>query len=320
MQLAILFWCYKDVRICRDRLEHLRRDNPSTPIYLLFGGEPDDAGEYEAALAELVDDFYVFRDPPPATASGELQAGFRHGVFWKYAHGDLLISAWYRDRGHALAWDSVVIVQWDMLIFGAVDELFDCLAPGEILFSGLRPVREVEERWIWTQHSRPEMRAEYEEFLGHVRERHGYDGDPLCCVAVVMCFPREFLERYHRIERPTLGFLEYRLPIYAQVFGTPIRWDHPFTPWWGAVEGYKLFSALRALPREVWVPTILLNLARTDGARIFHPYWRPRPRGPWGWTLALLDSVPRLLRAGWVGWRKRLRTRPDTGPREVGLG
>ena len=39
MQLAILFWCYKDVRICRDRLQHLRRDNPHSPIYLLFGGE-----------------------------------------------------------------------------------------------------------------------------------------------------------------------------------------------------------------------------------------------------------------------------------------
>jgi len=211
-----------------------------------------------------------------------------------------------------------VIVQWDMLLFGAVDELFEFLEPGEILFSGLRPVREVEERWLWTQHSRPEMRAEYEAFLQHVRERYGYDSDPLCCVAVVMCFPREFLEAYHRIERPTLGFLEYRLPIYAQVFGTPIRWEHPFKPWWGAVEGYRLFSTLRALPREVWVPAIVLNLLRPGGGRIFHPYWRPTPRGLWGWTVAFLDGFPRLLRAGLAGWAKRRGG--GAGPTEVGLG
>ena len=319
MQLAILFWCYKDLRICRDRLEHLRRDNPHSPIYLLFGGEPADAQAFEASLGELVDDFYAFTDDPPETASDGLQAGFRHGVFWKYAHGDLLISAWHRDRGRHLPWDTVVIVQWDMLLFGPVDQLFDFLEPGEILFSGLRPVREVEEQWIWTQHSRPAMRVEYESFLAHVAERYDYAAEPLCCVAVVMCFPRAFLERYHQIECPALGFLEYRLPIYAQVFNTPIRWEHPYKPWWGAVEGYKLFSSLRALPREVWVPTIVLNRALPSGARIFHPYWRPRPRGILGWTLALLDSIPRILHAAWIGWSKRRSAQPGEGPTEVGL-
>ena len=296
-RLAVLFWCYKDPVLSRDRLQLLRRHNPTAPIYVLFGGDPASAPSFQRAFAGLIDDFYVFDDPPPPGGPEHLLGEFREGVYWKYYYGDLLFAAWYRDRGRELAWDTVCVVQWDMLVYGPIEQVFGCLERDEVLFSGLRPIREVEDRWLWTAESRPIARRLYLEFLDHVRERHGLAEEPLCCVAIVLCLSRSFLDAFAGIERPELGFMEYRLPVYAQVFGIPIRREHPFRPWWGAVEPFSFTSALRARPCEVWAPAILANLLRSGGARVFHPYWRPAPQGALGWSWALLDSLPRLVHA-----------------------
>jgi hypothetical protein len=294
MKLAILFWCYKRIEVCEDRLRLLRDENPGTPVYCLFGGEENEIEAYRERLGPLVDDFYAFRGGPPAGSEAMLSR-FRGGVWWKYIYGDLLLGAWYRERGHQLEWDTVVVVQWDMLLYGPVEEAFACLDQGQILLSGLRPISEVKDDWGWTGAGEPAAQPMYEEFLAHVRERYGFDGDPMCCVAIVLALPREFLRGFSAIERPELGFLEYRLPIYAQAFGIPFCTEHPFRPWWGAVEKYHWAHTLRARPREIWAPTILWNLLREDGARVFHPYWAPAPRGVAGWTRTLLASLVRPL-------------------------
>lgn len=312
MKLAVLFWCYKEPELCLDRVLLLRRHDARTPIYVLFGGEPDAAPAFEALLAPHVQDFWVCREPPPAGAE-RYPALFRGGRTWKYVYGDVLLAAWQRERGHALAWDTLVVVQWDMLVFAPIPELFGFLREGEALFSGLRPLAEVEEAWIWTSRARPAQRRLYEDFVAHLRERYGYRDEPLACLAIVMALPRTFLERFAAFERLDLGFLEYRLPMVAQAFGVPLRREHPFRPWWGAVERYRLLAPLRALPREIWVPTIVWNLLRPGGARVFHPYWRKVPRGALGWGLALADSVPRLVRAALRGARLRLAARRGRG-------
>ena len=272
----------------------LRRDNPEAPIFCLFGGPEEEIEAYRRHLEPLVDDFFAFRGGPPE-GSQKLLDRFRGGVWWKYVYGDLLLAAWYRDRGHQLEWDTVVVVQWDMLVYGPIERTFSCLEPGQMLLSGLRPVREVQAGWGWTGSGDPAAQPMYQEFLDHMRDHYGFDQEPLCCVAIVLALPRDFLERFALIDRPELGFLEYRLPIYAQVFGTPFCTEHPFRPWWGAVEEYSRNHTLRARPREIWAPTILANLARRDGARVFHPYWERAPRGCWGWTKALAGSVVRPI-------------------------
>jgi len=293
MKRAILFWCYKNLPICIDRLRHLRSFNPDTKIFALFGGEPVEAAEWERGLARYIDDFYCFEGtPPPGYENTE---GYRGGVFWKYVHGDWMFASWYRDRGIHLDWDTFIVIQWDMLVFGPVDQVFACLEPDQCLFSGLRPVREVEQKWAWVAPSATNARATYLDFLDHVKQRYGFDGDPLCCLAIVVCLSRAYMEEFARIERPELGGLEYRLPIYAQAFGIPLCQDHPFKPWWAAVEPNHPGITLRARPVEIWIPTILANLRRRDGARVFHPYWRPVPRSWLAWTWAAIDSVPRVI-------------------------
>lgn len=60
MKLAILFWFYKELEVCKNRLEILRQHNPKTLIYGLHGGKPEEAGEFELMLAPYRNDFYVF--------------------------------------------------------------------------------------------------------------------------------------------------------------------------------------------------------------------------------------------------------------------
>ena len=295
MNLAILFWLYKEPELCRHRVQHLRRYNSQTPIYALFGGDSKDAPKYEAALRDYIDDFYVFDEPPPPGADGSISE-FRGGVHWKYLYGDLLISSWYKHRGKKFEWDTIVVVQWDMLLFGAISEVFSCLEKDQILLSGLRPIREVESNWAWVTPKNAAARARYLEFLEYVQTRYGYSADPLCCLSIITCYPRSFLNEFSQIERPELGFLEYKLPIYAQIFRTPICTNHPFKPWWAAVEPFESSSTLRARPVEIGLPTIVSNLMKTNGARVFHPYWHEIPTGPVQWSAALLK---------WYLWPQR---------------
>jgi hypothetical protein len=117
VELAILFWCYKEADLCANRLRLVRHYNPRTPVYVLFGGDPAQAPRFEAAFRTYFDDFYVFPD--------------ERSPEWKWQRGDMLISRWFRDRGKQLQWDSVAIIQWDMLVFAPVEQLFGHLTKEE---------------------------------------------------------------------------------------------------------------------------------------------------------------------------------------------
>jgi len=263
MRFAALFWFYREAALSANHLQVARVFNPHTAFYGLYGGPPAAAADFRAALGADLDDFHVFAD--------------ERDPRWKWRHGDQLIIDWYLRRGHALAWDTIVVVQWDTLVFAPFEHLFASLAEGEMLLLGLRALREVESDWWWTSPAMPDNRVEYLAFLAHLRERLGYRDEPHCCLFVAACIPRRFLEGYAGIEQPTLGFLEYKLPMYAQVFGVPIRAGRGIEPYWNAgpperrVQDY----ALNAVGREIAAEAMLRHLRDARGARLFHPVRRP---------------------------------------------
>jgi hypothetical protein len=124
-RLAILFWFYKELDLCAARVAELRALNPQTQIFGLFGGAMDAAAQARAQLGSLLDDLYVFSEDRDA--------------HWKWLNGDHVIAAWMRDRGEALDWDTLVLVQWDMLVAAPVGDLFGSLRKGEAVFSGFDP-------------------------------------------------------------------------------------------------------------------------------------------------------------------------------------
>jgi hypothetical protein len=290
VKLAILFWFYKEPEICLNRLELLRKHNPDTPIYGLYGGDIEAASRFQYLLAPYLNDFYVF------TANQD--------SYWKWIQGDLMITQWYRDRGKGLAWDTIVVIQWDMLVFGSIDQIFSMLKPDQLLLSGLRPIREVEADWGWVTPKIPDRRQRYLEFLEHVRKTYNYQSDPLGCLFIVVCFPRVFLDQYSNVEQPELGFIEYRIPIYAQIFGTSFCENHPFQAWWVDVDPIfwaknPIKQAMNSLSlrfnpiplnpakREISLIPIYRHLNTQTGARIFHPYEQQFPLKKQQWMGAL---------------------------------
>lgn len=166
------------------------------------------------------------------------------------------------------------------------------LPKDSILLSGLIPIKKIENRWTWTSTSiAPKIREQYLEFLNYVKEKYSYDREPLGCVFIVVCFPRSFLEKYSNVEQPELGFLEYRVPIYAQIFGTSFCVDHPFQiSWFDDSTTSKNGDTLNAKRFDISLITILKHLIDRNGARVFHPYRKvfPWKRSQWLWIFPIL--------------------------------
>ena len=275
LQLAILFWFYKDLPLCENRVRLLRRHNPDAKIFGLYGGDPADQEVFRRRLHGHLDDFYCFETPQSAE--------------WKWRNGDLLITEWYRQRGQSLDWDSVFIVQWDMLVMAAVDDLFPGLRQGSIVLSAVRPIQEAA-GWFWRDD--PTERSNYDRFLTHVRHRYDPVDDPLWCIFIIAVLSREFLHRYSQVSEPELGFLEYRLPTYAQIFGIDVVQAE------GVVvhaPGRSRSEVVLTVGDAIPLPNVARNLVTPSGARIFHPFRDPVPETFLGWVVAVLKK---LLRGG----------------------
>ena len=257
--LAILFWFYKEPGVCANRLKLLRRTNPGLKIYGLYGGPQKRAGLFRQKLGNHLDDFYA--------------SPFRSSD-WKWINGDLVLLDWYAKRGKRLAWDSVVVVQWDMLVFAPLARIFKGMKRGQIFLSGFRTISpKIERRWDWTRPQGTE-RGNYLRFLEHVRKHYGYRARARICLFILQVFPRVFFERYLKVGNRNVGMLEYKVPTYAEIFGVPVFRKDLGVAW---DEGRKN-RPLNAIPREISSAYIRAQLRKRGGWRIFHPYYR-------GWKL-----------------------------------
>jgi hypothetical protein len=277
-RVGILFWFYRDLPVCRNRLEILRRENPDVPVFGLYGGDLRNAGQFEHALRPLLDDFWAFDGPQTSK--------------WKWLHGDLMIAAWYEARGRALEWDHVFVAQWDLLLLQSLHELLPPLEPDQLLLSTVLPVAAVEPAWVW---SRGGHEPEYRRFVDEITSQFG-PVEPLSCVFVIACLPRVLLEAYARLEHPETGYIEYRLPTLASAIGLRFVDDDRFSAWRPADPRQAVATRRQRLlngsRRAVRLPTVLTELTRPDGARLFHPYHGLFP-----------VSVPWALRTpGWAGY------------------
>lgn len=261
-RLAVLFWFYDHLEVCLNRLQLLRGLNPDCKIYGLYGGPRENAETFGTQLTPHLDHFYVFPlDWSPAR---------------KWRDGDLLITRWFRDAGAELEWDTIIVAQWDTLILEPVEKLFHELQRDELYISSVQPIENVESRWTWTMPSNPTERRIYQAFLEHVRGLTREPPEILSSRFVVVCLPRSFLRQYATIEKPELGFLEYRVPTYARLFGTPMAdldfaAAHPELP--ETFRGKRRF--LLPVRSEIPLLEIYLERCRPNGAAIFHPYTRP---------------------------------------------
>jgi hypothetical protein len=259
-KLAALFWCYANLDICEERLKQLKINNNDIPIYVLYGGDPYNAPFYESRLSPYLDHFYVFNENVSSA--------------WKWQHGDYLIVKWFKDIGQQLDFDTLIIIQWDMLIFDSLSSLFGHLHIDEIILSGLRPLNDVKNHWGWT--STLTHKDDYAAFLKEIRCEHGFEENKLtCCLFIVVALPKTFINRYSNRELPLVGFLEYTIPTYANIWGYKFFLDHPYNPFWYCNPhiqyNKKNRFVLNAIGEQCKSWEIFKKLIVPKGLRVFHP-------------------------------------------------
>ncbi len=260
----MLFLFHKEFGICRANLKRLRKLNSDIKVYALYGGPISESDNARIAIQDIVDDFYVFepnRDP-----------------IWKWKHLDQMTAIWFKEKGQYLEWETLLVMHWDMLILAPLCELFAGLKPGEILLSGLRPLNTVSSWWPWVQPDNQDL----ESFKKLLNDKFSYKDKLLACLFIVVCYPRQFLEKYIEIGHPDIGFLEYKIPTLAHIFGIPFCHNHTFQPWWAANPVTKKAPMreriLNAVSQEVPRSVIMKELASRDGLKLFHPVFRNYPK------------------------------------------
>jgi len=285
MKPDVLFWFYKDFDTCRERLLRLRSLNEGVRIFALYGGSLLETDMARHAIEALVDDFYFYPHEKDSA--------------WKWRHGDQMIALWYRERGKNLQWDTIFVMQWDMLILDKLQKIFFDLKPGEMLLSGFRPLNSVSSWWSPANPTSQDLLS-FKELL---RDKFDYEGELFACLFIVVCLPRIFLEKYVAVGHPEIGFLEYKIPTMAHIFDIPVCNTHAFEPWWAAnpatQQAPRRQRILNAVAQEVPRSVILQELSDRDGQRLFHPVFKHFP--PWMENPShakLLSYVLQLTEAG----------------------
>lgn len=255
MELAILFWFYKEPQICKNRLELIKKYNPDVKIYGLYGGGIIEEKDFKQTLAACLDDFYASPITDPE---------------YKWINGDLMILEWYENHGKSLNWDSVVVVQWDMLIFDNIYAQFLNIEKDQLFLSGLKVLdRKTELSWDWTKPNTKEGNS-YLNYLQYIKDKYGYNEPPLCCLFILEVFPRLFFDKYLTVSDREIGMLEYKIPNYAKIFNTPFYEKDVGISW----ENDSKEKPLNAIPEEIEGDYITKELAKPKGWRIFHPYFK----------------------------------------------
>lgn len=250
--MAILFWFYKEPKICENRLKFLRKYNPETKIFGLYGGDQAEAKKYEKLLRKYLDNFYV---SPHKN---------RH---WKWVNGDLMILDWYKRRGKNLAWDSLAVVQWDMLILTNLKKYFNGIKKYQIFLSGLRLLtKEIEKKWMWTRKGN-KHRKNYLNFIDYIEKEYNFKRPAFCCLFIFQIFPKIFFEKYLKVKNKRVGMLEYKVPVYAKIFKTSFYRKNIGVGWLKNAGKYPL-NAVNKIREESYIRK---ELRKKNGWRIFHP-------------------------------------------------
>lgn len=249
MKRIIIYRFHKKPAICRNHLIFLKKLNPNTPIYGLYGGLKKDEQIFKKYLSPHLNGFYELGRKPKS---------------WKWMHGDLAVSQWFRDVGKKIDFDVLHVIEWDLLLFESIEKLFKPIPKNAIGLTALQPLKKIEHRWYWT--TREPYRTNWEEFLNYVKEKYNYEKEPFSSLGAAMTLPRSFLEKYSRMKIPAQVHDELRLPLFAQIMGYKLY----NTGFYKHQKNERRYFNL--LAQQIKIGTIKQELKKPRGRRVFHPY------------------------------------------------
>lgn len=253
MKRGVLFRFHKEFEVCRNRVEILRKLNPTMLIYPMYGGSKENLDPAKSFCREAgLEPFYEVKSDD---------------LIWKWKNGDLQIQQWFKAVGRNLTFDFLHLIEWDLSLLENLENLYGRFSEGVVL-TGLRPLKDVRDRWSWLVEE--PYRSEWFKLMDLVKEKYEYDQEPYACLFPGCSFSRRFLEKLQTIEIPELDNDEVRIPLWTQILGESLH-DTGFYPGWFSEKIYRYFNCRG---REIEETVIRQKLARIGGQRVFHPFYK----------------------------------------------
>jgi hypothetical protein len=253
MKRIILFRFHERAEVCRNRLDLLKRHNPDTAIYGLYGGGECSYPKVEHSLGPEFAHLCRLRG-----RSGK----------WHWLNGDLAVREWHQIVGREVEFDVLHVVQWDLLLLDALEKIYSGIPTSGIGLTGLVPIRSIDGVWFWTRESW--WVSHWKRLLVHSRQQYGYSAEPYASMGPGLCLPKAFLDAYASCEVPELCHDEVRLPLFAQNLGFNLYDANFCRAWFDARENIFFNCSDQEIDPEV----IRNELQDPQGRRAFHPYRR----------------------------------------------
>jgi hypothetical protein len=246
-----LYRYHNNLDFCVNRIEFFRFYNPGIPVYGLFGGDEIEYQIFENRLDHLLDGNFCIRG---------------QSTLWKWKNGDLAIRLWYKDYGCYLDFDSVIMLEWDLIFLDSVELVYSGVSENQVGMTGLIPLKEIEKIWYWTRNKI--QKQNWQDLLQYVMETYGYSQEPMAGLCPGLMLPRKFLDDYSSVEIPALCHDELRIPLFAQVLGYELV-DLGFYRKWFSKKESQYFNC-NDFP--ISLKTIQREYVRENGRRVFHPF------------------------------------------------
>lgn len=253
--LIVIFWFYKKLDLCLERIKHFKSLNPNVSIYGLYGGEDIDVNLLEDINKEL-EHLYLFNR--------------KKSSHWKWMNGDQMLVEWFREVGHKFDWANVFILQWDLVMFKPLAYFIEGIQERQYALSSVRKIEDVEDWWPWFE---PEKINEFKLYL---EEKFEFEGGLNCCLFIFALLPREFFDYFKNDELPEKYFLEYKIPsILAALNYMPFKsrridafwYDEPTTKF-ERIENRNMLAVGHGIPSVILKSNLIKN-----NHMIFHPYY-----------------------------------------------
>ncbi len=266
LNLAILFWFYKNVDVCENRLQLLKQQNPNCKIYWLYGWQKSQENKFKDRLNKYLDNFYTTPEK---------------NSFKKWIHGDLYLLDRYENIWKKLKWDSIFLAQRDMLIFEPIKNIFNGIKKDEILLPHYDIITKKIENNRYrtsvknynkkqnTDKTKIHMRKNYLWFKKYIKKKYWFIDKLPRTIFMTAIMPKIFFEKYKTVKDIEIGFLEYKIPTYAKIFKIKrfkkYLWEK-ITP----IEKCPMNADTIEIKKEY----IQSQLKRKKWRRIFHPYYK----------------------------------------------
>lgn len=242
--------------VCRDRLLQLKNYNPGIKIFGLYGGQESEFPKYQKYLNVYFEHNYCIENK---------------SNYWKWKNSDLCIRLWYKNIGKNVKFDMLHVIEWDLLLFESLDNIYKKIPKNSIGLTGLILLKNINIDWSWV--SKEPYKSQWLKLLKYAKNQFKYNKQPYASLGPGPCLPKSFLNRFISVHVPDLCNDELRFPLFGQIFGFKLI-KTGFYKRWSDSNILKFFNCYKD---EISLTHIKNELKRKRGRKSFHPYRKRFP-------------------------------------------